>query len=414
MYWRYRGFYEDHHARVWRKPVKLRPSSTEYVSTFPPSNFYQLTIPHVAAQPAPCSLPGFGISPVPAFVAIASEGLSCVPLRTPRWNVCQVTKCCGGVYLQFAVQWASIALVYYDYALTFPAEIKYIWRASHFRMSTILYFFCRYALLGNVLYLLGIAGKFNIDQARHVLIFIYRSSAYGALFVGAISVLGRAAVIIVFTGRAYALWSKSRIVLGLLGSLGLACFILDCMHVPGLVCGGPVGSNIHIGVYTPQAKPRILAAALTMWRSVQALLGPSKVRTNTFYYLIFEQGTLSFVVISLFTTAAAVLNSRTPNGVIERLLNALSLPLTCTLIARFILYLREWDEHKLKGSQGGSLPEHAVSTFKAVEQVANSIIDDFGEDPVMLARRGSDMDTIVEELRLEEVSTPTSSKESPK
>ncbi|KAA1474603.1 hypothetical protein DENSPDRAFT_931775 [Dentipellis sp. KUC8613] len=297
-------------------------------------------------------------------------------------------------------------LVYYDYALTFPAEVKYIWRATHFRMSTILYFFCRYALLGNVLYLLGIAGKFNINHCNSV----YK-------FVGAISVLGRAAVIIVFTGRAYALWSKSRIVLGLLGSLGLACFILDCMHVPGLVCGGPVGSNIHIVSFLLTVLVcvfEIIAAALTMWRSVQALLGPSKVRTNTFYYLIFEQGTLSFVFISLFTTAAAVLNARTPNGVMERLLNAFSLPLTCMLIARFILYLREWDEHKLKGSQGGSLPEHAVSTFKAVEHVANSIIDDFGEDPVVLARRGHDTDTIVEELRLEEVSTPTSSNDSPK
>jgi len=54
-----------------------------------------------------------------------------------------------------------IALLYYDYALTFPNEVKYIWGAREglFRFSTLLYALCRYSLPSNVLYLLAIRGK---------------------------------------------------------------------------------------------------------------------------------------------------------------------------------------------------------------------------------------------------------------
>ncbi|KAF9263836.1 hypothetical protein L218DRAFT_987445 [Marasmius fiardii PR-910] len=45
-------------------------------------------------------------------------------------------------YFQFAIQWSSLALLYYDYALTFPMEVRYMWR-SNFRLSTVLYIFCR-------------------------------------------------------------------------------------------------------------------------------------------------------------------------------------------------------------------------------------------------------------------------------
>lgn len=50
------------------------------------------------------------------------------------------------------------ALLYYDFVLTLPKEIQYIW-SQRFRLSTALYIGCRYALLANVLYLLAIADK---------------------------------------------------------------------------------------------------------------------------------------------------------------------------------------------------------------------------------------------------------------
>ncbi|KAJ6602057.1 hypothetical protein DFH09DRAFT_1126225, partial [Mycena vulgaris] len=45
---------------------------------------------------------------------------------------------------QFRLQPLS-ALLYYDYALTFPKELQYIWNQK-FRLSTALYICCRYAL----------------------------------------------------------------------------------------------------------------------------------------------------------------------------------------------------------------------------------------------------------------------------
>ncbi|KAH8103441.1 hypothetical protein BXZ70DRAFT_730264 [Cristinia sonorae] len=58
----------------------------------------------------------------------------------------------------FDIQWSSIALIWYDYTLTFPMEVKYIWQRK-FGVPTALYILCRYALVANILYLLDIAGK---------------------------------------------------------------------------------------------------------------------------------------------------------------------------------------------------------------------------------------------------------------
>jgi hypothetical protein len=52
------------------------------------------------------------------------------------------------------------ALLYYDYSLTFPAEVKYIW-SRRFTISTILYICCRYALLANLLYLFAVSNVIN-------------------------------------------------------------------------------------------------------------------------------------------------------------------------------------------------------------------------------------------------------------
>ena len=53
----------------------------------------------------------------------------------------------------------SSALLWYDYILTFPDEVKYMWRNKKWRLSTFLYIACRYALPANILYLLAIAHK---------------------------------------------------------------------------------------------------------------------------------------------------------------------------------------------------------------------------------------------------------------
>lgn len=296
-------------------------------------------------------------------------------------------------FLQFRIQYSSIALLYYDYALTFPREVKYIW-ASRLRISTICYIFCRYALVANILYLLAVAGK------------LHASCNTWYKFIGAISVLGRAAVITIFTLRAWAVYSRSRIVLAFLGTIGALCVALDITHVPGLRCVGsssiPIANNmlsILMVIF------EWCSAILTTVRSVQAIRsnGTSwQEQKKGFFYLILEQGVLYFCIISLFTVTAVILNFRT-TGFWQRLLNAFTLPLSGLLTARFLLHLREWESSTYasgtKSTPGGDAERNQLSEFEVARRTVNSLVDDFGEDPVMRERN---RDTLPVEMPMEE------------
>jgi Family of unknown function (DUF6533) len=50
----------------------------------------------------------------------------------------------------------AIAVLYYDYMLTLKDEITFIWMRK-WKLSTLFYFCCRYALLANLLFLLAIS-----------------------------------------------------------------------------------------------------------------------------------------------------------------------------------------------------------------------------------------------------------------
>lgn len=129
------------------------------------------------------------------------------------------------VQLQFYIQFASLTFLYYDYCLTFSMEVKYIW-SRRFRFSTLLYFCCRYGLVANVIYVLSFANRMKV------------SCEVGYKISGSLAVLGRAAILAVWTARTWAIFSKSRLVLGFFASIGLACVILDIMHIPSVTCGG--------------------------------------------------------------------------------------------------------------------------------------------------------------------------------
>ncbi|KAJ7772236.1 hypothetical protein B0H16DRAFT_1660514 [Mycena metata] len=263
-------------------------------------------------------------------------------------------------FLQFRLQYSSLALLYYDYALTFPKEVQYIWN-ERFRVSTALYIGCRYALVANVLYLLAIADKL------------------GSTIVGALSVLGRAAVIAVFTMRTYAVYGMNKWVLAYMSVVGLACVALDIML------------SILMVIFESSA------AFLTTARCVVAFRAGGGLQ-------IHRHG---ISTTSIFTTAAVILNYP---GFFQRLPNAFTLPfvaalshyhlrsqffsLSCILTARFILHLREWEAEKVGGNAESqhSKPLSAVrfqatATRSAVSSLLS--LGDFGEDPVALARLSS-------------------------
>ncbi|KAE9406314.1 hypothetical protein BT96DRAFT_811154, partial [Gymnopus androsaceus JB14] len=260
-----------------------------------------------------------------------------------------------------------------DYALTFPTEVQYIW-SSKFRWSTFLYVLCRYALLANVLYLLDIAGKLTENC----------NTWYQ--FIGALSVLGRAAIIVVFTGRTWAVWGKNRIVLAYMSILGATCVALDITHVPGLRCTGGSSIPINFDLIANDLLSILMvvfefsSAILNTIRCVQAFKAHKqsfKEQKDGFQYLLFEQGSS---IVSLFTTAAVILNF---SGFFQRLLNALTLPLSGLLTARLLLHIREWEHSHSPAANSNHEAEGTNFSFRAATNfISTTMGSDFGSDPV--------------------------------
>ncbi|KAF9077970.1 hypothetical protein BDP27DRAFT_1441303 [Rhodocollybia butyracea] len=306
-------------------------------------------------------------------------------------------------YLEFDIQWASIALIWYDYALTFPMEVQYLW-TSKIRLSTFLYVLCRYALLANILYLLAISGELTENC----------NTWYQ--FIGALSVLGRAAVIctpilllheqsgvpksalVVFISRTWAVWGKNRLILVYMSILGVICIALDIAHVPGLRCTGsstiPIANDL---LSILMIVFEFSSAILNSFRCIQAFRVHRQSweeRKKGFQYMLFEQGIFYFSVMSLITTAAVILNFQAPDGFAQRLLNALLLPLSGLLTARLLLHLREW-ESKHSPAAIGEGDGHANTnfTFRAASVTVSAMIyADFG---------GADMDPVARRLDLD-------------
>ncbi|EGO23213.1 hypothetical protein SERLADRAFT_409612 [Serpula lacrymans var. lacrymans S7.9] len=305
-----------------------------------------------------------------------------------------------------------IALLYYDYYLTFPAEVKYIWGAK-FKTSTVLYVCCRYALLANVLYLLAIA---------HVLKEL-RSCNVWYTVNGYLSIVGRAAVLAIFAARTWAVCSRSKAVLFALGSLATACIGLDFWHVTGVKCSGPSSPSSHISNTSLSILVCIFectATVITIVRCMQALQmlkknGRRPQESNIMYFML-KEGLLYFCGVFIFTFTAVVLNFEEPTGFFGSLLNALTLPISGLLSARLLLHLRAWsqrhlvslsrDEHGLgdadggnpheprtrrKGARGGyahghdkgQLPSFHAATVRTESDVEMDVgMDGFGGDPV--------------------------------
>ncbi|KAJ3967645.1 hypothetical protein EV361DRAFT_929529 [Lentinula raphanica] len=306
-------------------------------------------------------------------------------------------------YLQYDVTWASIALLYYDWALTFPDEVEYIWKAG-ITFPTILYVFCRYALLANVMYLLEISNLLGSSFSI--------TCDNWAKFVAALSVFGRAAIIVTLIGRTYAVCSQSRWVLAYLLALGIVCVVADALHVPAETCVDVKNPAMSTGLRSFfMIAFETSVVILTTIRTIQALQvgGPWKSQKHRLIYLIFEEGILYFCIVTVLTIATVILDLRAPTGFLQRLLDGLTLPLSGAFTARFILHLRAWRRKHagvyfistVQDPDVGS--EHPTPAFSPPSSGNRTVIDlqsslsqsvpalgDFGEDPVAREIRQSE------------------------
>lgn len=274
--------------------------------------------------------------------------------------------------------------------MTLPLEIKHVW-GRKLCLSTFLYISCRYALLGNVLFLLASAGK--LEQGCDTWYKI----------ISALSVLGRAAVIVTLTGRTAALYTLNRCALRryafiYLCTLGAVCVGLDIAHIPTNTCDGDTGVAIthlllHILVVVFESSAAILTIAHMIRTKEYGPLGKRESRRRLIA-VVLEQDVLYFSIISIFTTATVVLNVEAPAGFIQRMLNAFTLPLSCLLVARFLLHIRAWEEkQQFLVDNSNTQIDHApsrvafrtigsITTFRAVAgDMLTSVVDQFADKP---------------------------------
>ncbi|KAJ3777689.1 hypothetical protein FB446DRAFT_633578, partial [Lentinula raphanica] len=310
------------------------------------------------------------------------------------------------------------ALLYYDWALTFPDEVEYIWKAG-IAFPTVLYVFCRYALLANVMYLRAHLSSLSLTCDNW------------AKFVAALSVFGRAAIIVTLIGRTYAVCSQSRWILAYLLALGIVCVVADALHVPAETCVDVKNPAMSTGLrsffmITFETSVVILSTI----RTIQALQvgGPWRSQKHRLIYLIFEEGILYFwyvygpflvittsgliicsSIVTVLTIATVILDLRAPTGFLQRLLDGLTLPLSGAFTARFILHLRAWRRKHagvyfistVQDPDVGS--EHPTPAFSPPSSGNRTVIDlqsslsqsvpalgDFGEDPVAREIRQSE------------------------
>ncbi|KAJ3796538.1 hypothetical protein GGU11DRAFT_830742, partial [Lentinula aff. detonsa] len=264
------------------------------------------------------------------------------------------------------MQYSSLAVLYYDYVLTFADEIRYIWRLrSLTQISTLLYICCRYALPGNLLYLLANTGTLGgIDRCDTW----YR-------IIAALSVMGRASII------------KGNLL------------------------------SIMIPVYD------FIAATITIARGIQAIRKMPRTAKlqDSLYYLMVEQGVIYFLAISAITITQSVISfysniTKTAMQAFIGQINAFSVPVSGLLIARFLLRLRAAQEgfntnsedlHRenidiastvrfadrdafLSTSTTGTdifaspvgESGHGTTSVSTLRQVIDSVMNEFGDDPV--------------------------------
>lgn len=202
---------------------------------------------------------------------------------------------------------------------------------------------------------------------------------------GALSVLGRIGILVVWGMRTYAVYDKNQTVGLVFGAMAIATLCADIIHVPGLKCVGEVDIPAARGVLAIfMCIFEVTSAILTMVRILQAMkaVGPWRLQKASLNYLLFEQGLLYIVSVTSLSVASLTLNYR-EIGFIQRLLNGLKLPISGLMTARFLLHLRRW---QYKRSRPTHISIHTIDIESGARMGPHSFVEEFGEDPMQVVR----------------------------
>uniref|UniRef100_A0A8H8CR32 Uncharacterized protein n=1 Tax=Psilocybe cubensis TaxID=181762 RepID=A0A8H8CR32_PSICU len=189
------------------------------------------------------------------------------------------------------------------------------------------------------------------------------------------SVLGRAAVLIVLGARTYAIFDRKKWILVIFVPLGTSIVVIDAMHIKYVVCvGSPKNGSPEEFMAISVVVYEVLAAIFTVFRGWQALRIRVDITSgkDRLEYLVVQQGILYFwyedsddshrleltwcSFVSLFTMSTLIMLHVAPSGsFLQRLFNALTLPVSGMMTARFILHLREWEHSRTMASMGTAI-----------------------------------------------------------
>jgi len=278
-------------------------------------------------------------------------------------------------FVQFCIQYSSVALLYYDYILTFPLELEYIWRKK-FTASTVFYLFCRYGLLANLFYLLSMASV--IDNCTGW----YQFDAY-------LSIAGLGSVLAIFALRTYVVWDRSIKVGAFMGTLWVIAIAFDFWHATGDKCNETPSPTIAIantGLSIVVCVFECIGTLLTAVRCLQTLKMHNEEKKghhseNIFQFML-REGLIYFFGVFGFSLTAVVLNFETPvaqpnshynmyfkvfaasettgtsvTSFLGKLMNAMTTPVSGLLSARLLLYLRQYSDRKVRGTSFGTRTE---------------------------------------------------------
>ncbi|KAF5384459.1 hypothetical protein D9757_014001 [Collybiopsis confluens] len=320
-------------------------------------------------------------------------------------------------FLQFSIQWASMGT--YILVTLHPVAMLTLVNFTSLALITPSPSPWKYALFANVLYLLDIAGQLRGDCDTW-----YQ-------FIGALSVLGRAAIIFIFVGRTCAIWAKNRLLLAYMSVLGVACMALDITHVPGLRCTGDFSVPMLTDLlpFYDRVVNGVLAILMLFLEFSSAVLNCIKYvqacrthgqswnkQKDGLQHLLFTQELFYFSVVPLLSLASVIVGfiARVrgdkssfseaellvidaffffQSGFLQHLFTALTLPLSGLFAARLLLHIREWEyKHSPAGAnttvQEDQAPQQlsAVSTMVFIDAATNTLSEmiyaDFGSGQI--------------------------------
>jgi len=236
---------------------------------------------------------------------------------------------------------------------------------------TVIYAFCRYSLISNAVFAVGLYSK------------LHNMSCDTAYTVSAcFSVLGRIGILTVLGVRTCAVLGNHRVVVGLFSILGLFVVALAIAHVPRVSCSGVKVQESRIAtdllsVFTVVYE--LLATALMAYGCHRSMIASSfKAQKNGLAFFMLKEGLLYSGFVTFFTTTAMILNYGAPLGsFFQRLLNALTIPISGIMAARFLLHVRERQQHDVHVTHGMT-DSQVVFQVKAAGKMTNDTIDTFG------------------------------------